>query len=97
LPGHCQLDRSGQLTALLEGGADCSGICLGHDEHRQEHGIRRAGLSKRYIAGWDRSAEITVPLFPSGRKQIMAYETVATIVIGCLFSLVVIGFVCMYT
>ena len=27
----------------------------------------------------------------------MAYETVATIVIGCLFSLVVIGFVCMYT
>ena len=38
-----------------------------------------------------------MPLFPSGRKQIMAYETVTTILIGCLFSLVVIGFVCMYT
>ena len=33
---------------MFEGGADRSGICLGHDEHARSLG-RRRGLSKRYI------------------------------------------------
>jgi len=59
--------------------------------------VCQSGRQTVFYPRGDRSVKIAVPLFPSGRKQIMAYETVATIVIGCLFSLVVIGFVCMYT
>jgi hypothetical protein len=33
-----QFDRGRQLAALLEDGADCSGFCLGDDEHRWSMG-----------------------------------------------------------
>ena len=38
-----QLDRGRQLAALLEGGADRGGLCLGDDEHAGRMGVRTEG------------------------------------------------------
>jgi hypothetical protein len=42
-----QLNRSGQLAALLVRGADRSGLSLGDDEHPWQHGGRVAGQASK--------------------------------------------------
>jgi hypothetical protein len=50
-----QLDRCGELPALIEGRADCRGVFLGDDERAREHGeaarARQAGTGRRRAAG----------------------------------------------
>ena len=56
-----QLNRSGELTALVEGGTDRRGLRFGDDEHRLSMGVL-AALNKPRLAGTrEASALVCLP------------------------------------
>jgi hypothetical protein len=59
-----QLNRSGELTALVEGGTDRRGILLGDDEHRLSMGAQAAPDKRRLVGTREASALVCTPAGP---------------------------------